>query len=168
MKTGNIDRKALAADIGEAVLTAIEALMPRDTETEVPGADPVINTPYWLDIARKYEGLDEDDDKAALQELMNIDPEMTPWCAAFANAVLEEARINGTGSLRARDFANWGEECECKDGAVAVFKKHVGFVVKDGEKLLGGNQGNMVKESNLQWYHDNMQFMSYRWPKITV
>ena len=118
----------------------------------------------WLTEARRWEGLDEVDDNEKLQAFLGIDPEEVSWCAAFANRVLEATGHPTTGTLRARDFADYGLECECETGAIAVFRSHVGFVSDNKGKLLGGNQGNAVKESNLQWYHDNMVFLGYRWP----
>ena len=118
----------------------------------------------WLTEAKRWEGLDEVDDNEKLQAFLGIDPEQVSWCAAFANKVLEATGYKTTGTLRARDFADYGVGCDEQTGAIAVFRSHVGFVSEQPGKLLGGNQGNMVKESNLQWYHDNMLFLGYRMP----
>ena len=130
----------------------------------VVGAPPAITKPYWIDKAREFSNLHEIDDNDKLEAFLHVDPELTPWCCAFLNSVFTAVGLKGVDSLRARDYAGWGEETEKKDGAVAVFKSHVGLVV--GSKLLGGNQGNMVKESNLAWYHKNMDFLGYRWPVV--
>lgn len=135
----------------------------KDERGQTPTEEVGNQTP-WIDEALKWAGKDEIDDNEELSAFLGVDPELTPWCAAFANKCLEAVGIEGTDSLRARDFANWGEPCECTDGAVAVFKSHVGFVRPDG-KILGGNQGNKVKENNLRWYHDNMEFLGFRFPR---
>jgi uncharacterized protein (TIGR02594 family) len=89
----------------------------------------------------------------------------TPWCAAFANAVLTASGIDGTGSARARSFEDWGEEVadwrnNIEPGDIVVLwrKKpnsafgHVAFFARFPRFdraakriwLLGGNQGNKV------------------------
>ena len=120
-------------------------------------------SPPWVDVAKKWMDKDEVDDCDELEAFLGVNPELTPWCAAFVGKCLEAWNIETTGDLRARSYADWGQECGGIYGAVAVFKTHVGFVQPDG-KLLGGNQGNMVKLSNLDWYHKNMEFLGYRWP----
>ena len=152
----------------EKLETAANALnelleMAKESRLDVPQEET--HDPYpWLTEARKWEGLDEVDDNEKLQAFLGIDPEEVSWCAAFVNQVLVATGCKSTGSLRARDFADYGEECEEQTGAIAVFRSHVGFVSDNDGKLLGGNQSNMVRESNLQWYHDNMVFLGYRWP----
>ena len=44
-----------------------------------------------LEIARKYDGFNENKDKMALQRILGIDPSVTPWCSHFVKMVLEEA-----------------------------------------------------------------------------
>lgn len=156
----NEKMKAAFEKLRDASQAVVDALGDSDESGPVTGGTP------WVDVARKYEGLEEERDNELLSEFLGIDPEETSWCAVFVNKCLEEAGYEGTGSLRARDFADYGTQCNMDDGAIAVFRKHVGFVVKGGEKLLGGNQKNMVKESNLKWYHENMEFLGYRFPTV--
>lgn len=102
-----------------------------------------------------------------------VDPTRTPWCAAWANSVLAQRGIQGTNSLLARSFLNWGHATSNPgQGDVAVLTRgrggisgHVGFVVERKEvngrrfvKLLGGNQGRAVKYS---WYPES-KVISYR------
>lgn len=99
-----------------------------------------------------------------------VDPARTPWCAAWANAVLAKSGIQGTGSLLARSFLSWGVRTTAPNkGDVAVLGRgrggHVGFVVErktvNGRsyvKLLGGNQGKQVK---LSWFPES-KVISYR------
>ena len=130
--------------------------------------------PPWIFAARQYEGLMEADDRDILEPFLGINPDDKAgglsWCAAFVNAVLKECDIEGTGSNLADSFANWGQECELMDCCIAVFGpgkipgNHAGFVVKDRIKILGGNQGDMVRENNLKYYLDNKTLLGYRWP----
>lgn len=115
-----------------------------------------------LDIAAAQIGLNETDKKAALQDYLttggaNLDPATTAWCAAFVNASLQQAGVQGTGSNMARSFLKWGTEVkEPQRGDLAVFSRgdpngpfgHVGFFDgynPDGTiRVLGGNQGDAV------------------------
>ena len=90
-----------------------------------------------------------------------VQDDETPWCAAFANSVLADCGIEGTGKLNARSFETWGERVphfdQAQKGDVCVFwrKKpngpygHVAFFDHYDEDtnrvhVLGGNQGNAV------------------------
>ena len=93
----------------------------------------------------------------------------TPWCSSFVNWVLGRAGHQGTGSAAAISWKSWGEPVgglpQARSGDVVVLHRHgapatsnhVGFLVRSEEgrvTLLGGNQGNQVKESNYdlrQW-----------------
>lgn len=81
----------------------------------------------------------------------------TAWCAAFVGAMLVRSGYDGTGSLLARSYLEWGSGVDIKDaraGDIAVFKRgnsswqgHVGFITMiDGDYLhiLGGNQMDQV------------------------
>ena len=122
------------------------------------------NEAPWVLKAREFFGKDEKDNNAELQAFLGINPEQTPWCAYFADKVLGACGLPTVNSGVAADFANYGEPCEVKNGAIAVFEGHVGFVVND-TKILGGNQGDMVKENNLAWYEQNKQLLGYRCPE---
>lgn len=153
-------------------MTLVQAKIDRDKAQ--PAESPVLlivpedEDAPWIVEAQKWMGLNEMDDQEELQAFLGINPNDQagglPWCAAFVDKVLEACGIKGTGSLRAADFQNWGQPCEERNGAVAVFDGHVGFVVQDGEKILGGNQGDMVRLNNLAWYKNNRKFLGYRWP----
>lgn len=117
-----------------------------------------------LDLAQNFLGLSEKSTigrqtlagffKSSMGE--QIDPAKTPWCAAFANSVLEAKGVAGTGSLAARSFLNWGESTNSPvEGDIVVLsrgsdpsKGHVGFFsgfTSDGQiKILGGNQNDKV------------------------
>jgi uncharacterized protein (TIGR02594 family) len=102
-----------------------------------------------------------------------VDPARIPWCAAWANLVLAENGIQGTNSLLARSFENWGRPISNpSQGDLVVLRRgrnriqgHVGFfyafIERDGVKyvgLLGGNQGHEVKIS----YYPISKVIAYR------
>lgn len=113
-------------------------------------------------IAGQQLGLNEHDQKAALQDFLatggqNLDPATTAWCAAFVNATLSQAGMQGTGALNARSYLDWGDPVsDPMQGDIAVFSRgdpsgwqgHVGFFDgynPDGTiRVLGGNQGDAV------------------------
>lgn len=92
-----------------------------------------------------------------------VQDDETPWCAAFVGMVLAVAGIQGTNSLAARSYLDWGEEVAPEDvqqgdivvlwrGSPSSWQGHVGFVHairEDTVEILGGNQGNAV---NIQAY----------------
>lgn len=122
-----------------------------------------MTTPY--DIAHSLLGAGEVPDRETLTEFManggqNLDPVTTAWCAAFVNASLGQAGVEGTGQLNARSFMDWGTPVDQPQlGDIAVFSRgdpngwqgHVGFYQgtnPDGTiNVLGGNQGNAVSIS---------------------
>lgn len=125
----------------------------------------VLDPDSWLAVAKGFIGLDEDTDEDKVIELSEtagtpIDSSETPWCAIFVNAILVRVGLQTTGTLRARDFAEYGEACEEKVGAIVVYKSHVGFVPGKG-KVLGGNQSDGVNIGEQSWYGTPI---AYRWP----
>lgn len=97
----------------------------------------------------------------------------TAWCAAFANAMLKRAGIEGTGSLAARSFLQWGEKLDKpRVGCLVVLSRgnpkgwqgHVGFYVGEDRThihVLGGNQSNAVSIAR----YSKTRLLGYRWPK---
>jgi len=101
--------------------------------------------------AKKGEGKTAKKDRKELKDLfadnnMPIDPLRIPWCAAFANAILNRSGYETTNSLMARSFLHWGLKTkEPKEGDIVVLKRgrdsstgHVGFF--QGYKWFGGVQ----------------------------
>ena len=139
----------------------------KDTIPEEKSPDPDDEFP-WITELRKWEGIPETDDK--IKELLGDahDWATTSWCAHGLNKILERCGIQGTGSMLATSFKDWGDEGFGLYGDIAVYDKHVTVVVDDG-KVLGCNQGNTIKESNLVWFNQNMEFLGFRRvPKQTV
>ena len=122
--------------------------------------------PPWITKAKEFIGIDEDEDEEQVLEFARqagvpIQSSETPWCAAFVGGVLAMCGLANTGTLRARDYANWGQSCEERVGAVVVYKSHVGFVPEKG-KVLGGNQSDGVNTGEQRWYGNPI---AYRWPE---
>lgn len=113
------------------------------------------------EIASQFVNANERRDAGAISDFirrsagLNVDPRVTPWCAAFVNGVLGASGVEGTGKLNARSFMNFGTATDKpKPGDIVVFgwgdgvHGHVGFFQgfdKNGRVLvLGGNQSNGV------------------------
>ena len=135
-------------------------------EPEPEPAKEVIRVHYMNPVYQALQYLDytEKENRTELKSLTGVDPVRIEWCAAFANAILEQSNIKSNKDhkypLTARAFLDWGEPVvEPKMGDVVVFPRgnqgwqgHVGFYVKeqiiDGVLyyyILGGNQKNSVR-----------------------
>lgn len=109
-----------------------------------------------IGTAQSMMGLSERGNRGALRRTLGVDPARTPWCAAWANAVLRRNGYRGTGSNMARSFYRYGAPSQGNIGDIAVMPHHVGFVagyqVRNGRRyvgVLGGNTSNRVKTA---WY----------------
>lgn len=141
---------------------------------------PQEGDPAWYSIAWGERGQKEhrgatDDNQRILQYqtacVYNPKDEEIPWCSSFANWVIKQAGIRGSGDARARSWLTWGQKLDRpRRGAITVLTRpgsetngHVAFYVgEEGGrlKLLGGNQENQVKIS----YYDKSRLLGYRWP----
>jgi uncharacterized protein (TIGR02594 family) len=95
-----------------------------------------------------------------------------PWCASFVCWCLEQEGIRSTRKANASSYAEYGEPCELKDGAIVVFGKadpdaggtgHVAFCVGvegDHVLVLGGNQSNAVNIAK----RPKSRIVAIRWP----
>lgn len=127
----------------------------------------------WIDIARKEMGVHEIPGPEANPRIVAYHQTTTlratsdevPWCSSFVNWCLKQAGIQGTNSAAAASWLKWGSPCSRDAGAVVVLRHkvagqdaatgsssgfHVGFLlaIDAGHvRVLGGNQGDMVKES---------------------
>lgn len=99
----------------------------------------------------------------------------TAWCAAFVGACLASAGVDGTRSLLARSYLDWGQSVDLPvPGAVAVLARgsdpasgHVGFVVgmtADRVVLLGGNQSDAVTVEAFP----RSRILAFRLPSVSV
>lgn len=110
-----------------------------------------------LGQARSFMGMSENGNRSALARTLGVDPVRTPWCAAWANAVLRRSGYHSTGSNMARSFYSYGHRSNGQIGDIAVLRggHHVGFVAgysyRNGRRyvqVLGGNQHNQVRISS--------------------
>lgn len=133
-----------------------------ENEVEVIRIKP--NPPAQVYEALDKLGLNEYQHRTVLRQYMNgFDPGRLEWCAAFANAVLNQSgqphNYDHPSPWLARSFLDWGEEVDDPQaGDVVVFPRgnsewqgHVGFYMDSiviGDvvyyRILGGNQNNSV------------------------
>lgn len=144
--------------------TTLSPYQPFNQPSRRENPRPIINTEP-VRIAREWEGYSVLKDRTELIKLLSygndykIDPNRVPWCAAFMNAVLKESGQEGTNSLTARSFLNYGTKVvQPEEGDIVIFKRgasqelgHVAFFVgyeyinnKKYIKALGGNQKKAV------------------------
>lgn len=132
---------------------------------ETPDSLKVSDKPY-MDLASRFVGTNEGEGHQVLSSFFqkslgqNINPQTTPWCAAFVNGVLKQSGLPVTNSLAAKSLLNYGTRSDQPTkGDIVVFndmsgkndpaRGHVGFVQSiDMQKgvvsVLGGNQNNSV------------------------
>ncbi|WP_438306064.1 TIGR02594 family protein (plasmid) [Raoultella ornithinolytica] len=137
-----------------------------------------LTEPRWLVEGRKHIGLSEIKGPQHNQEIVQfwrdikrsgIKDDETPWCAAFAGAMLERIGIRSTRFESAKSYLEWGDKLDAPEyGCVVVFTRsgggHIGFVVgqhANGDLLvLGGNQSDAV---NIRAFSTS-RVSGYRWP----
>ena len=115
--------------------------------------------PLHVAVASQYIDKSETKDRKELKAFLGVDPVKVEWCAAFANASLKRAGKEGTNSLMARSFLEYGTRVDTPQlGDIIVFPRgenelfgHVGFYITEkiiDKKLyyviLSGNQNNKV------------------------
>lgn len=162
---GFMHRMGLASE-AEKLGVSPQEIIDRAHALANPKKEETFKTPVGYsnpaELAANYLGLNEGnkEDQNTLSEFfkkyagVSINPYKTAWCAAFANAVLGEMGIEGTGKLNAKSFLNFGTEVsEPEVGDIVVFDRgapgswqgHVGFFQGYDDKgqllILGGNQG---------------------------
>jgi uncharacterized protein (TIGR02594 family) len=155
--------KALAQALDEAHDSSVVACAP-------PHPIPEDDAP-WMAIARGEMGQKEikgAEDNPRIREYhaatsLGAQHDEVAWCSSFVNWCLMKAGIDRTHSAAAASWVDWGVDTDPRRGAIVVIYNaaaknsalthsgnHVGFLVEDlgwGWKVLGGNQGDMVKES---------------------
>ncbi len=119
-----------------------------------------------VEIAESKLGLQEVTNRKALMDFfkqyainndITLDPQTTPWCAAFINACERAVGNKGTGRVNARSFMLYGTKVDlttAKAGDICIFARgnnnwqgHVAyFTAKTGTDItiLGGNQKDSV------------------------
>lgn len=146
-----------------------------------------INEPFWMAVARKYEGLKEipgpRHNKVIVEwmkEFSNgaiIDDE-TAWCGAYTGAVLEEAGLPVPANpLSARSYLSLPVKLDRPAvGAIAVFWRgsptgwqgHVGLIGGKDQNgrlmIISGNADNQVKWAPYQWQGKGHRLLGIVWP----
>lgn len=131
--------------------------------------------PAWLTEARKHEGAKSGDGFIAAAHCGSPGD---PWCAIFANAMLETVGVTGTHSAAARSFEsnpNFIKLAKPTVGALATMWRgspqagtgHVTFVTDDSGASfhgLGGNQGG--GEVNIESFAEGptSRITGFWWP----
>lgn len=153
----------------DLILEAILNLSTEDTTQQPAVSAPIVglDPEKWMDIAMTTKGWHEDNHTEKLmayfrQGGFEWDPrgDENAWCGAFVRATLVQAGMLAIDSLKAKDWKQYGQPCDEKFGAIVAGNSHVAFCLGGGE-LIGGNQGDMVKVGNIEWYISNPV---YRWP----
>ena len=123
-----------------------------------------MDQPSWLAAAWAEFGVGEEPGTADNPAILDYYREVgaggiahdeTPWCAAFAGAMLKRGGYPHSGSLLARSYLGWGAPLDVPvPGAITILERdgdtnagHVGFFVgRDKARvfILGGNQSNRV------------------------
>ena len=117
-----------------------------------------------VEQALTVKGLHERRDRIEIMSFLksggkanSLNPATTPWCAAFVNASLAKAGLQGTGTAWAPDFFKWGQQVtkpeDVKPGDIVVNNAHVSIATgpgvrnKDGTwsvPTVGGNESDRV------------------------
>lgn len=152
---------------------------PIDLNTQVPNKPAKSNNLFGKSsnkpvmLAKEWEGYHAARNRRELSKFLEIDPLSVAWCAAFVNTILKQSGFEGTNSLMARSFLQYGSITRVPEyGDIVVFKRgrneaagHVGFYV--GEEVVEGVRyilvlgGNQRKEVNIAYYPANL-LLGYR------
>lgn len=177
----DFQRKAgLTADgeIGPKTAAAIDSALPHGVPNPTV---PEVTRPLWLQAGLGWLGTKEQPGSGDNPVILNwakdqggdIAAEYThdsiPWCALFANQILTQVGLKGTGTLWALDFAKWGQKLAGPAvGAFAPMQRsgggHIPIVVgrdQHGNLMcIGGNQSDAV---NIKPF-DPARVVAWRWP----
>lgn len=124
--------------------------------------------------AKRWEGKTATGNRQELKALLAegnnnvpVDPARIPWCAAFANAILNRQGYETTGSLTARSFLALNHKTKDPEvGDIVITKRgrsnatgHVGFFEGfeevDGVKYVKVFGGNTQKSVSTGWFPVN-------------
>lgn len=141
--------------------------------------------PKWYDLATKEIGVHERSNNSGPDirryiALAKAGREGDPWCAIFANAILESAGVPGSRSAGAKSF-EWDDVkfVQLRGpalGCIVTFWRgsqrsglgHVGFYAGETKthiNTLGGNEHDQVMIELLPKLANNFGFSQYRWPR---
>lgn len=142
--------------------------------------------PLWYDNAVKEIGTREipDNKGPAIRRYIGLaqcGAEGEPWCAIFANAMLESAGVIGTRSPSSQSFAHHPNFIQLGGptlGALCIYWRiskssglgHVGFYAGEDAHgfidTLGGNESDMVRAEFLNPAGRTFGLRGYYWPKF--
>lgn len=140
--------------------------------------------PKWYDAAVKEIGQRELPDNRGpvirrYVAMAGCGAEGEPWCAIFANAMLESNGVGGTRSPSSQSFRHHPNFVQLKGpalGAIAVYWRisrssglgHVGFYAGEDTygfiDTLGGNESDMVRAEMLNPHGQTFGLVGYYWP----
>jgi uncharacterized protein (TIGR02594 family) len=142
------------------------------------------SAPAWFIAACKEIGVREQPENRGADirryiALAHCGAEGQPWCAIFANAMLESVGVRGTRSPAARSFehdANFIKLPGPALGCIVTFWRgirsqglgHVGFYNGEHAGListLGGNESDMVRVEDLASDASRFGLSGFYWPK---
>lgn len=151
-----------------------------------PSAPPAPSLPYaeapWLRGALAEIGFHETGTNQGIGKyiaMAHTGSEGDPWCAIFANAMLEQAGVTGTRSPSSQSFRtnpNFVQLSQPARGAIVVYWRisqgsgqgHVGFYWGEDAGhvwTLGGNENDMVQIEALPKSSASFGLIGYWWPK---
>lgn len=126
-----------------------------------------------VDLATQYVGMHEVTNRSQINAFLraggvNLDAAQQAWCAAFVNSALKQVGVEGTGTMVASDFLNWGQAvnpANLRRGDILIDHRgvapgmtgaHVGFAT--GAERLGPNgmqfemlSGNSANQVQTTW-----------------
>jgi uncharacterized protein (TIGR02594 family) len=152
-----------------------------------PAAPPVASGPFasypsWFQDAVKEIGFRETGDNQGIEryiQMAHTGALGEPWCAIFANAMLEQAGIMGSRSPSSQSFRTnpaFVQLAAPAPGAITVLWRgtqssgqgHVGFYRgEDATRVwvLGGNENDMVQIEALPKQSATFGLIGYWWPR---
>jgi uncharacterized protein (TIGR02594 family) len=145
-------------------------------------AGPFAEAPKWFQGALHEIGFHETGNNQGIGRyiaMAHCGADGDPWCAIFANAMLEQAGVPGTRSASSQSFRNHPGFVQLSGpalGCVVVFWRgaadsglgHVGFYRgEDADRVwtLGGNENDMVQIEALPKSSGSFGLIGYWWPK---
>lgn len=150
---GTMSVNAATVMINGSVAGGIGGLLGGAANNNVAGS--VTSTGKAVDIASSLLGSTETGNRMDINSFLSkggvdIDAAQTAWCAGFVNSALKQIGVDGSGSLTANSFLNWGTSVDPSSilrGDVLVQSRglsanqaggHVGFAT--GQNRMSGGQ----------------------------
>lgn len=175
------------AQLPQAPAPAPPVLPPMPSATPIPpkpaaAPGPFADAPKWFQLALHEIGFHEIGNNQGIGRyiaMAHCGAEGDPWCAIFANAMLEQAGLTGTRSPSSQSFRSHPGFVQLTSpalGAIVVFWRgaqdsglgHVGFYRGEDSGhvwTLGGNENDMVQIEALPKSSASFGLIGYWWPK---